>query len=852
MTYKGVFNRFKRDPESSLMTFSQLVIEDITPNNIENVKNMLIYLRNLEPKLNIDDKEIEDIVNRLKLEIYEGIKEDDFFNILERLIIEKVSVEKEDFEFLAARVALYKLYMQIARKRGIEFKGFDSIYNPEKFVENIYRGVEKGFYGEYLIKEYSREELLEMAKEIDWRRDLLFRYMGIKTLEDRYLVKDDDGKPFELIQEMYALIALTLALPEKKEKRLEWAKKFYWVLSTHRSTAATPTLMNARRPFPQLSSCFVLTVDDFLFDIFDNLQKVAEISKFAGGVGIYLGKIRAKGSQIQQYKNVAQGVIPVVRLLNDIAVYVDQLGIRKGAISPTLDIWHMDILDFLEIKTTHGDERLKAHDVFPAVSIPDIFMKRLKRFLETGEPQRWTLFDPFTVRIYLAKKLFNELKQKYDFKEKRISNLSFEFMLEFESEEKAKEFEENEKDKFLATLREGNKVFVKVKGLEDYWGEEFEKLYEELEKLDSKEILKKEVDLFELWRKLVGAIFEQGMPFIFFRDTANRLNPNKHKGIVYSSNLCMEIVEPMSPTLHLEYKEENGKIIHVKQAGHFPTCNLASINLGIVNTKEEIEKVLPIVVRMLDNVLDVQYSAVLESRVYNRNFRSIGIGVNNYHYMLAKKFINWESERHLKYADKIFELIAFYAVKASVELAKEKGKYPYFDGSDWSKGILFGKTKEQLMEETKRTGNNLPWDELVEEVKKYGMRNGNLLALMPTSATSVILGGTASIDPVFDLVYKEEKMNGIIPRVMPEASKLGYFYKSAYLIDQTWSIRAAAVRQKWVDQSQSFNLYVDPNKIDGPTLTRYYLLAWELGLKAVYYLRSKSMTDIEECESCQA
>jgi len=813
----------------------------------EKILEMLKKAVEVEPKLNLNEEDIKSVIEDLKKEIYDGISTEELNNLLVRIIAEHVSIQKPDFQELSARVLLFNLYKKIAKRRGYEInkKNFEP-YNPEKFVDAIYEGVKKGIYGDYLIKEYSKEELLEFAKLIDWKRDFLFKYVGLKILIDRYLAKD--GKEvYELPQEMYLLVSLTLAIPEKKEKRKEWVKKFYDLLSTHKVTVATPTLMNARRPFPQLSSCFVATVDDDLFDIYDNIQKIAMISKFAGGIGCYVGKIRAKGSKIQNYEGVCSGVIPVVRLINDTTVYVDQLGMRKGSASVTLDIWHMDILDFLEVKTTHGDERLKAHDIYPAVSIPDLFMKRLKKFLETQENQKWTLFDPYSVRHYLAKELFEKLKEKYNFKVEKISNQSFEYKLIFNSEKEAEEFEK-EKDKFLALKRDKNEVFVKVKGLEDFYGEEFEKLYLKLEKED---VLKREVDLFELWKKLVGSIFEQGMPFIFFRDTVNKLNPNKHVGMIYSSNLCLELSEVMSPTLHLEEKIENDIVIRKKKPGYFPVCNLASVNLGKVNKKEDFEEVMPILVRMLDNVITFQMYAVPDAKIYNNKFRSIGIGVSNYHYLLAKNKIHWESEEHLKFANKIFELMAYYTIKGSVELAKEKGKYPLFDGSDWSKGIIFGKTKEELVEETKNNDNNLDWEGLIEEIKKYGMRNANLLALMPTGSTSLIIGTTASIDPVFDLYYKEENLSGILPRVVPEADKLAFYYKNAYLIDQTWSIRAASVRQKWIDQSQSFNLYIDPRLIDGPTLTKYYLLAWELGLKTIYYLRSKSLSDIEECESCQ-
>ncbi|HIC96853.1 MAG TPA: ribonucleoside-diphosphate reductase subunit alpha, partial [Aquificaceae bacterium] len=328
--------------------------------------------------------------------------------------------------------------------------------------------------------------------------------------------------------------------------------------------------------------------------------------------------------------------------------------------------------------------------------------------------------------------------------------------------------------------------------------------------------------------------------------------PNKHVGMAYSSNLCMEIVQNMSPTICLQgdMDIESGEITLRKKSGDMVVCNLGSINLGKVHTKERIEEVVPKLVRLLDNVIEMNYYAIPEARYTNKRYRAIGIGVSNYHYWLVKNGVLWETEEHLRMADKLFELIAFYAIKGSMELAKERGKYKLFDGSDWSRGIFFGRKVEEIEEDSRANGNFLPWKLLAEEVREYGMRNAYLLALMPTGSTSLILGATPSIDPIFAKYYKEENMSGILPQVPPEIDKFFWHYKSAYNIDQEWIIRAAAVRQKWIDQSQSLNLFIDPEKIDGPTLSKIYQLAWELGLKTVYYLRSKSVTDIEECESC--
>ncbi|GBC88206.1 Ribonucleoside-diphosphate reductase 1 subunit alpha [bacterium HR13] len=739
--------------------------------------------------LRVDPLELE---ADAQIQFREGISTKEIQQLLIRTAAEKVSPENPDWQYVAARLLLYDLYKDVGHIRGYKVKdkinGRYKPYNPESFYNLVKNYAEKGIYGEYLLREYSKEDFQALASYIKPDRDLLFNYTGIKVLYDRYLVRDEEGNVIELPQEMYMLISMSLALPEKKEERIKWVKTFYDLMSKHEVSLATPTLMNSRRPHTQLSSCFVLTVDDDLYDIFDNVQKAGQISKFAGGLGVYLGKIRATGSPIRKFKGASSGVLPVVKILNDVMVYVDQLGMRKGSASITLDIWHKDVMDFLEVKTNVGDERKKAHDIHPAISIPDIFMKRLKN------REKWTLLDPY----------------------------------------------------YCKNVKDG-------KNLEDFYGEEFEELYQRLER-ELPPNAKKEVDAFELWKRLLTVVFETGEPYIFFRDTANRLNPNKHCGVVYSSNLCHEIVQNMSATLHIEdsLDPQTGEIVHRKKSGDVVVCNLGSINLGKVYTKEELERVVPLLVRMLDNVISINYYAIKEAEYTNRRYRAIGIGVSNYHYCLVKNGIQWESEEHLKFANALFEMIAYYAIKGSMELAKERGKYPLFEGSDWSKGIFFGRTPEENQSISEENGNYLNWIELAEEVKTHGLRNAYLLALMPTGSTSLIIGATPSVDPIFAKFYKEENMSGILPQVPPEIDRYFWHYKSAYSIDQEWVIRAASERQKWIDQAQSLNLFIDPERIDGPTLSKLYQLSWELGLKTVYYCRSKSLTEIEECESCSS
>ncbi len=732
---------------------------------------------------------------------------------------ERISPKSPEYNFKSAQI-----YLELIKEEIREARGFD--YGERKLKELIEFGVKEGIYGEYLL-DWKEDEIRELNGALDFKRDSQWTYAGIKILSDRYLARTLEGKLFEGPQEMYMLIAMTLALKEKD--RVCWAKKFYEKLSKFEVSLATPILLNARRKFRQLSSCFVLSVDDDLTDIFDNVFKASQIAKFSGGLGIYVGKIRSTGTEIQTVKGASSGVIPVVRIFNDVMTYVDQLGMRKGSASITLDLWHPDVLDFLQIKTNVGEERKKAHDVHPALSVPDLFMERLKK------KQDWTLIDPYEARKFLLERVFaKRFEELTGVKVKGIRKVHhsnyYDFVLELSGEVK-KQIKER---LFYDYKLEGNKLYVKALDLSDFYGEEFNRFYELLER----EIPKRKINSFELMKMILNTIFETGEPFIFFRDRANELNPNKHVGVVYSSNLCMEIVQNTSCSRHLSKEVQDGVSERKKLLGDVVVCNLGALNLGKV---EDYEGTLRVLVRMLDNVIDLNFYPIEEAQRTNKLYRAIGVGVLNYHYLLVKRGIRWESEEHLKFADELFEKIAFYTLKASLELAKERGAYPYFKGSDWERGIWFGRRVEEM---------GPRWKELYKEVKRFGLRNGYLLALMPTGSTSIIVGATPSIDPIFDRFYKEENMSGILPVLPPEIDKYFWHYKGAYEIDQEWIIRAGAVRQRWIDQSQSLNLFIDPRKIDGPTLLKYYQMAWELGLKTVYYLRSKSMSDISDCEIC--
>lgn len=684
--------------------------------------------------------------------------------------VELTTQEAPDWEFIAARLLNFQLGKKLTEQA--EFAGVLSFYEKLRYL------TDEGLYGSYILASYSPEEIEEVAGFICPERDKLFNYSGLDLLVKRYLIRTRSHEPIESVQEMYLGIALHLAMPER-HNRLQWVRKFYDLLSKLEVTMATPTLANARKPYHQLSSCFIDTVPDSLEGIYRSIDNFAMVSKFGGGMGMYFGKVRAAGGNIRGFKGVAGGVIRWMKLVNDTAVAVDQLGMRQGAVAVYLDVWHKDLPEFLQLRTNNGDDRMKAHDIFPAVCYPDLFWRMAKEDLN----QSWYLFCP------------NEI------------------------------------------------MTIKGYCLEDYYGEEWEKRY--LDCVNDSRLSKRSMSIKDIVRLVLRSAVETGTPFTFNRDAVNRANPNNHRGIIYCSNLCTEIAQNMSAieTVSTEIRTEDGDMVVVKtvRPGDFVVCNLASLSLGHLPLEDEqqMKEKVATVVRALDNVIDLNFYPIPFAQITNHHYRSIGLGVSGYHHALAIRGIRWESEEHLSFMDKIFERINYAAIEASAELAKEKGRYDYFEGSDWQTGAYF----------TKRNYDSPAWKALAAKVAASGMRNAYLLAIAPTSSTSIIAGTTAGTDPVMKRFFLEEKKGAMLPRVAPSLSdKTFWLYKGAYLTDQQWSIRAAGVRQLHIDQAQSLNLYIT-NEFTMRQVLNLYLLAWECGVKTVYYVRSKSL-EVEECESC--
>ncbi len=746
-----------------------------------------------------------------KILFRDGITSKEIQLTLIKTAVDKIDVDAPNWTFVASRLFIFDLYHQV--------NGFTGYCSLEKYFD---RGVKEGRLLLGLKEMYDIERL---QKHIKPERDFEFNYLGVKTLYDRYLIKDSNSNPIELPQHMFMAISMFLA--QKEENKHEWAIKFYDMISQFEVMLATPTLSNARTTRHQLSSCYIGSTPDNIEGIFDSYQEMAMLSKFGGGIGWDWTGIRSMGSFIDGHKNAAGGTIPFLKITNDIAIAVDQLGTRKGAIAVYMEPWHIDINDFLDLKKNSGEERRRAHDLFPAMWLNDIFMQRVQ------EDAIWTLFDPYDVRD-------------------------------------------------LATL----------------YGDEFTKKYIEYE--NNEGLIKERVKAKDLWKKILTSYFETGSPFLCFKDNANRANPNSHTGVIRSSNLCTEIFQNTNPNHYkiklifengesISYEEEEmvtvdsglvkpakkvtaldslgGVPIYVvekeKIDGDTAVCNLASVNLSRINTKEDIDRIVPIAVRCLDNVIDLNFYPIEKVKRTNMKSRSIGLGVMGEAQMLAESSIAWGSQEHFDKIDEIMEAVCFNTISASSDIALEKGSYAEFEGSKWSQGIMpQDHATAEVLNLVDRGGlfaSSYEWNDLRTKVKKQGIRNGYLMAVAPTSSISILTGTTQAIEPVFKRKWFEENLSGLIPVVVPKLSAETWaYYTPAYDLNQTVLVKAAAIRQKWIDQGQSLNIFITLDKASGKYLNEIYMLAWKLGLKSTYYLRSQSpevSNDVEdrsmECVGCQ-
>ncbi len=746
-----------------------------------------------------------------KIQFRDKITTEEIQKTLIKTAVDKIDIDRPNWTFVAARLFLYDLYHKVNGHTGYG-----------SFAEYLDRGEKEG---RIVLGLKAKYDLKDLEAHLKPERDLQFNYLGIKTLHDRYLIKNKQGRPIELPQHMFMAIAMFLAQNELNSQ--DWAKKFYDVISKFEVMLATPTLSNARTPRHQLSSCYIGSTPDNIEGIFDSYKEMSLLSKFGGGIGWDWNMVRSMGGMIDGHKNAAGGVIPFLKITNDIAIAVDQLGTRKGAIAVYLEPWHMDVSDFLDLKKNSGEERRRAHDLFPALWINDLFMKRVE------ENTIWTLFDP-----------------------------------------------------------------AETGDLSLVYGEEFEKRYIAYEQDDK--VAKEHIPAKDLWKKILTSYFESGSPFLCFKDNANKANPNNHTGIIRSSNLCTEIFQNTDPNhyqVKIVYNDQsfetyeesdlikvdsgvtkeakkvtaldsiNGRDIFIVEKemieGKTAVCNLASVNLSKINTKEDIERTVPIAIRMLDNVIDLNFYPHAKVKHTNLKSRAIGLGVMGEAQMLAEQHIAWGSYEHFSKIDEVMEAVSYNAIHASSNLAIEKGTYPEFEGSKWSKGIfpidVANEEAKKLVDRGGLFGYMYDWESLREKVKNNGMRNGYLMAIAPTSSISILVGTTQTIEPVYKRKWFEENLSGMIPVVVPNLSPDTWnFYTPAYELDQRVLIKAGAIRQKWIDQGQSLNIFITLDKASGKYLNDIYMLGWKLGIKSTYYLRSQSPENkLEvadrsiECEGCQ-
>ena len=733
----------------------------------------------------------EPILEATLRDLYDGVPMDEVRK--SAVLAARALIEKDPaYSYVTARLLLNIIRLEVL---GEEASQGDM---ETRYAAYFPQCIEHGIAAELLDPELGKFDLTRLGRALNARRDLQFGYLGLQTLYDRYFLHVH-GRRIELPQVFFMRVAMGLALKEKdREQR---AIEFYNVLSTFDFMSSTPTLFNAGTQRSQLSSCYLTTVSDDLDGIYEAIKENALLAKYAGGLGNDWTPVRALGSHIKGTNGKSQGVVPFLKVVNDTAVAVNQGGKRKGAVCSYLETWHLDIEEFLELRKNTGDDRRRTHDMNTANWIPDLFMKRVMQNAD------WTLFSPSDVR---------ELHDKF-----------------------GKAFEE-------AYLR-----------YEDQAARGELKLY-------------KKVPAVQLWRKMLSMLFETGHPWITFKDPCNLRSPQRHVGVVHSSNLCTEI------TLNTSRDE-------------IAVCNLGSVNLVAHMTDagldfSKLKDTIRTAMRMLDNVIDINYYAVKKARDSNQRHRPVGLGIMGFQDCLHRLRIPYASQEAMEFADRSMEMVAYAAYWASTELAEERGRYSTFPGSLWDRGILPSDTLDLLAAE--RGGyveldrsSSLDWDALRARIQRHGMRNSNCIAIAPTATIANIVGVSASIEPTFQNLFVKSNLSGeftvVNEYLVADLKKAGlwdevmiadlkYFdgnlaridrvpaalrrlYATAFEVEPKWLVEAGARRQKWIDQSQSLNIYMAG--ASGKKLDETYKLAWIRGLKTTYYLRAMGATHAEKSTS---
>lgn len=706
--------------------------------------------------------------------------------ILDYLVVTSVrltTVENPDWKNVAGRFRMIDLLKKMALKRNIDWK-VEPIY--QNYAKHIHLGIEKNIYSDVITQKYTDSELSLAEKFIKPEYDFIYDFAGANLLIQRYLCEGYDGI-FELPQEMFLTIALLLEQDAKKEDRMNAVQDVYEKLANKKISLGTPFLMNLRRPNGNLSSCFITTMDDNKDSIFYVIDQIASISKYGGGVGCNVSRVRSKGARIRGVKNASGGVVPWIRIINDTAIAVNQQGKRKGAVTVSLDIWHLDIEDFLDLRTENGDQRMKAYDIFPQIVIPDLFMQKIEK------DKDWLLVDP------------SEIRSKYDVE------------------------------------------------ISDLWGDKFSKFYDQLymDARVGKLEMFKFVSARELMKRVMKTQVETGMPYIAFKDTLNKYNPNKHDGAILGTNLCTESHSNIRPTKFAEKRLEGNRIISETYDGLVHVCNLVSINLANVSSDEELDSICQTSVRILDNAIDFTQVPILEGYMHNKHYRTIGIGAMGLADMLAKNNILYTDSAN--FVDDLFEKMALYNIRASVNIAKAKGTFEAYQGSDWSKGIILGKEQPYFEKNSKYVEE---WNEVFKDLKEYGIRNSQLSAIAPNTSSSLIQGCTASVLPIYSKFFIETHAKGAVPNCPPFIKDKFWFYQENRNINQQTLVNIISKINKWIDTGISMELIYNLNKnITAKDIFDTIMDAWKKEIKTIYYTRTiqkdGSLSEKqEECISC--
>jgi len=748
------------------------------PLNIEKIRKVINWAAE---GLDINTLKLE---SRLKLHFFDGITTRQIHEAVINTALNLTTPQEPDWRILAGRLFIFNLYKEISIKRGTNKLAY--VGGGEEYLKVVKDLTNLGLYTPEILESYSEEEIKEAGDYLKLKYDFLYDYAGANLLAKRYLCVYEDF-PIELPQEMYMSISLMLAKNEPPEKRIKTAKKFYDLIAGKKLSLATPILINLRRPNGNLSSCFITAMDDNLDSIMYTANQVAQISKRAGGVGVNISRIRAQGSWIKKVFGASGGVVPWIKILNDVAVAVNQEGKRAGAVTVALDVWHLDIFDFLELKTENGDLRRKAFDIFPQVVVPDLFMKRVK---ENGS---WLLVDPY------------EVERKFGYK------------------------------------------------LYELWGKEFEKAYLKIEKEQEKLKLKKTVKAKELLKEILKTQVATGLPYIFFKDTANKLNPLKHDGYIGNGNLCMESFSNFKPSTGFRSGLKNGKIVsEVENPGLVHTCNLLSINLANIDNDLELEEAVRTAVRILDNTIELTSPPIPESKIHNDRYRTIGIGTLGLADYLAKREVPY-GRQSIPVIEELYEKLAFYGIDESINLAKERGRFPAFKGSDWDKGIIFGKDESYLITKTHLKER---WKEVLNKLKTYGIRNGQLFAIAPNTSSGLLQGATPGVLPPFSRFYIDKNQKQAVPICPPFIKERFWFYRESKYMDQKEVVEIISAIQKWIDSGISMELLFNLNLgIKAKDIYETVMLAWEKKVKTIYYVRTiqkDSESEINKKEECIA